>query len=274
MAQPPLSVAIRKLEEEVGAPLFKRKSRGVQLTPAGLAALQAAQRCLALAQEVSSAAKTAASGESGQLRVGFVGSATCSLLPRLLPAFRARYPQVKLVLREGANLELLTLIENDHIDVGLVRYPTVSASPLQFEVIERDQFCAVMPVDHPLAKQRSVSLQALSLEPFVDYASTQVPGLHAMVMLAFQQAGVVPRVMQEATQVQTVLSLVASGMGVALVPSVSARLASKRLVFRPIKGLPASAAIALAMAFHTRNENPVLQRFREITQGLSAEIGA
>ena len=268
MAQPPLSVAIRKLEEEAGAPLFDRLPRGVRLTAAGDAALKSARQCLAHAEELGLAARSAAGGERGLLRVGFVGSATYSLMPRLLPLFRARYPQVELVLRESTNLEMLTLIEAGQLDVGLVRYPTASPSRLTFEVVERDVFCAVMPVGHPLAARKKVSLRALAKEPLIDYASTKVPGLHAMVMIAFQQAGCTPQVAQEATQVQTVVSLVESGLGVALVPSVTMRLASKNVVFRPIDGLPESAAISLAMAFHSENDNAVVPRFRELAAAL------
>lgn len=264
MAQPPLSVAIRKLEEEVGAPLFERQARGVALTPAGAAALVLAQRCINDAAALRGVAQAAAGGVRGLLRVGFVGSATYALLPRLLPAFRARYPGVELVLRESANLGLLAMVESGEIDIGLVRYPTGSASALRFEIVERDVFCAVLPVGHPLVSKKRLTLARLAQEPLVDYASTRVPGLHAMVMLAFQQAGLAPRVAQEATQVQTVISLVQSGMGVALVPSVSARLAARDVVFRPVHGLPASAAIALAMASREDAYNPAARRFREL----------
>lgn len=264
MAQPPLSVAIRKLEEEVGAQLFERQPRGVALTAAGVAALGLAHRCLADAAALRDAAQAAAGGERGLLRVGFVGSATYALMPRLLPAFRARYPDVELVLRESANLELLAMVETGEIDIGLVRYPTGSASALRFEIVERDVFCAVLPAGHVLAKKKRLTLAMLAREPFVDYASTRVPGLHAMVMLAFQQAGLAPQVSQEATQVQTVISLVQSGMGVALVPSVSARLAARDVVFRPVRGLPASAAISLAMASRVDGHNAAAQRFREL----------
>ncbi len=85
-----------------------------------------------------------------------------------------------------------------------------------------------------------------------------------MVMLVFQQAGLTPHVAQEATQVQTVISLVQSGMGVALVPSVSARLAARDVVFRPVRGLPASAGISLAMATRADTHNPAALRFREL----------
>lgn len=268
MAQPPLSVAIRKLETELGAPLFERHPRGVALTTAGIAAFELARQCLGNAGALRDAVQAAAGGERGRVHVGFVGSATYALMPSLLPAFRAKYPHVELVLRESTNLELLAMVEAAELDIGLVRYPTGSSSALQFEIVERDVFCAVLPTSHALANKKFVTLPMLAREPFVDYASTRVPGLHAIVMLAFQQAGLSPLVAQEAMQVQTVISLVQSGMGVALVPSVSARLAARGVVFRPIKGLPASAAISLAMASHVACRNPAALRFLELGRAL------
>ena len=264
MAQPPLSVAIRKLEAELGALLFERRGRSIRLTAAGDEALRTARRCLAAAEDLRGVTRRAAAGESGRLRVGFVGSATYALLPRLVPAFRQRYPAVELVLRESTNLELLGLVESEQLDIGLVRFPTAGASALRFQIVERDVFHAVLPQGHALAARRSVTLQALAAEPLIDYAATRVPGLHAMVMLAFQHAGLTPRVAQQATQVQTVLSLVASGLGVALVPSVSARLAPKNVVFRPVKGLAVAAAIGIAIAYHADNEPAAARRFREL----------
>jgi DNA-binding transcriptional LysR family regulator len=121
MAQPPLSVAIRKLEEELDAQLFERRGRSIRLTPAGAEALRTARRCLVAADDVRAATRSAAKGESGRVRIGFVGSATYALLPRLLPLFRARYPQIELELRESTNLELLGLVEAERLEIGLVR---------------------------------------------------------------------------------------------------------------------------------------------------------
>ena len=126
-------------------------------------------------------------------------------------------------------------------------------------------FAAVLPAAPSRWRSAArVTLQTLAQEPLIDYASTKVPGLHAMVMLAFQHAGLTPRVAQEATQVQTVISLVESGLGVALVPSVSARLASKDVVFRPISDLPAAAAISIAITSRTDGNNPATSRFRQV----------
>jgi DNA-binding transcriptional LysR family regulator len=264
MAQPPLSVAIRKLEDELGTELLVREPRGVRLTHAGAAVLLACRKCLSDVERIRAAAQEAAKGESGVLRVGFVGSATYSLMPRLLPGFRARYPGVSLELHEADNIELLSLVGTEQLDVALLRTPPAQPDGLAFQAAESDMLCAVVPANHPLARKKPLTLRDIAEGPFIDYASTKVPGLHAMVMLAFRQAGIEPRqVAQEATQVQTVVSLVAGGLGVALVPSISARHRPKQVVFRAVADMPASASIGIALAYRGDNPSPVLQRFRE-----------
>jgi DNA-binding transcriptional LysR family regulator len=272
MAQPPLSVAIRKLEEELGAPLFERRGRSIAITDAGAEALRRARQVLSEVDQLREAVRLSASGETGRVRIGFVGSATYALLPRLLPQFRRLHPGIELELRESTNEDVLVELEAGLLDLGLVRFPTGGRAPhLRYAMLERDVFQAVLPKGHPLASGRSVTLKALAQQPLIDYASSRVPGLHAMVMLAFQQAGLAPQVAQEATQVQTVISLVESGMGVALVPSVSARLASRRVVFRPIRGLPHGVGIGIALAWSPETESTATRRLRDVAQTMFPE---
>jgi DNA-binding transcriptional LysR family regulator len=266
MAQPPLSVSIRRLEEEVGAPLFLRGARGVRLTPAGQAALEDARRALSHASQLAAAAQAAAQGERGALRVGFVGSATCEVLPRLVPRFRAAHPRVELVLRESTSLAILAELERGQLDFGLVRYPLVAPTSLVLEPVERDALVAALPARHPLARRRGrLALSALRDEPFVAHSPAAVPALSAVVMLACQRAGFTPRVAQEAVQVQTVLSLVESGLGVALVPSVTTRQRSAALAVRQLDPVPGEAAeIGIAMASRRDDASPLLRHFRAV----------
>ncbi|XAH25511.1 LysR family transcriptional regulator [Xylophilus sp. GW821-FHT01B05] len=262
MAQPPLSVAIRKLEEEIGTPLFVRSSRGVRLTPAGLGALESARRCLDAAADVATNARSAVAGEVGTLHIGFSGSVTLRLLPRLVRAVSQRYPNVRLELREGTNQELLALVEARTLDLGFVRVPTSRPPDVLFHPIEQDAFCVALPPGHPLAAQEMLSLHDLGGQPFIGYAPSPVGGLHAAASLLLQRAGVAPHITQEAVQVQTVLGLVASGLGLALVPAANTPLQSSAgAVFRPLSDLPADASIGIALARHSRSENPAVQRF-------------
>jgi DNA-binding transcriptional LysR family regulator len=267
MSQPPLSVAIRKLEEEIGLPLFIRGSRGVRLTAAGDATLLMARRCLDAALLIKASAQQAEAGETGHLRIGFSGSVTLRLLPRLVQAFGQRYPAVQLDLREGTNLELLTRVASGELDLGFVRLPASRPSELRFKKVEEDRLCLALPKGHALARKPAITLAMLEGLPFIDYApSTVGGGLHAAVHRALQRAGVAPRITQTAVQVQTVLGLVASGLGVALVPAANTPYQrSSGAVFRPVADLPDEARIGIALAYHASSQNPAVGRFLDLT---------
>lgn len=273
MAQPALSVAIRKLEEEVGLPLFVRGARGVRLTAAGDATVAVARRCLDAAAQIRPAAQHAQAGDTGQLRIGFSGSVTVRLLPLLIQAFSQRYPAVHLSLSEGTNLELLTRVQGGELDLGLVRLPASRPSELRFHPVQQDRFCLAMPKGHALARKPQISLAQLEDLPFIGYAPSPVGGLHTAMSAALQHANVAPRITQTAVQVQTVLGLVASGLGVALVPAANTPYQrSSGAVFRPIADLPEQARIGIALAYHGLGENPAVRRFLQVTEGVQPGI--
>jgi DNA-binding transcriptional LysR family regulator len=271
MAQPPLSVSIRKLEDELGSPLFSRLNREVRLTHAGLATLENARACVFHADEAKRAVKLAASGLGGQLRIAFVGSVTYRLLPKLIPRYRNESPEVKLELIEASNSQILSLLAAHEVDVGIIRTPIAQAADVTIVPIESDVFVAALPCTHRLARKSQLSMQDFRDEPFVQYTAGRVPGLHAIAMLVFQQAGMLPRVTQEAIQVQTVISLVESGLGIALVPSVCASHASDRIAFRSIRDLPPAGVIGISLAYNPRRETATARRLREMAFELVSE---
>ncbi|MBC2650347.1 LysR family transcriptional regulator [Novosphingobium flavum] len=234
MSQPPLTVAIRRLEDELGAPLFERDSRGVRLTAAGLAALPAARAALAQADQVREAVRQGAAGLRGRLVIGFIGSAVGSLLPRIISPFRQALPLVELVLQEMNSVEIVRAIASRSVDVGLVRLPLMEASPVEIAVIERDELVAALPPHfEPVARGGRIPLGALAETPFILH--TPVSVLNATVRLACQRAGFTPRVAQEAVQVQTILGLVQAGLGVALVPGRTSRSAPDGVRMVPLE---------------------------------------
>lgn len=269
MAQPPLSVSIQKLEAEVGARLFVRESTGVRLTPIGKAVLADARKLLFHSMQFGDKARHAIEGTGGTLQVGFVGSATHGLLQKLLPRFRAEYPGVELVLREATSVNILQQLEDRLLDVGLVRLPLLTPSHAMVLELERDVFVAALPRGHALAEQGPLQLAQLAGEDFIMYAAGNAAGLHSAAMLACQQAGFLPRISQQAVQIQTVLALVESGLGVALVPSIMQRYVSDKVVYRPLQEAQ-NGAIALGLAYMPETESPAALRFRELAAKWSA----
>lgn len=273
IAQPPLSQSIRRLEQRLGVALFERDRRGTALTAAGAAALEDARRALFHAEQFGRVAQATASGEAGRLRVGFVGSATYALMPRLLPAFAQRYPGVELELAESTTRRILQQVERGELDIGLVRYPVAQAGGVALEPLQPDRFVAALRADSAWARKRRLGLAELADEPFVLFSPGEVPGLHAVALLACQRAGFLPRVHQQAVQVQTVVSLVESGLGVALVPSVAARHASAGVVFKPLHDLDEAAAIGIALAWRPAAATPATRRFHETALATRSTVG-
>ncbi|AMO21781.1 LysR family transcriptional regulator [Ramlibacter solisilvae] len=264
MAQPPLTVSIQKLEAELGTRLFERSSTGVALTPSGRAVLAEARKLLFHGGQLQAVARDVVEGTGGTLRVGFVGTTTYGMLQRLLPQFRTEYPGVNLVLRESTSVAILEQLEDHALDVGLVRTPLLRPTRAALVQLEHDHFVVALPRGHELTQQGPLRLSELADESFVMYSATAAAGLRSAAMLACQAAGFVPKVSQEAVQVQTLLALVESGTGVALVPSVMQRYASDKLLYRPLEDLPVASEVGLALAYLKGSEIPAASRFRDV----------
>ncbi|REE07325.1 DNA-binding transcriptional LysR family regulator [Paraburkholderia sp. BL27I4N3] len=266
MTTPPLSVSIRKLEDEVGARLFERTTHTVELTRAGRAALESARQALFYAGEFSRLARSAGLGLTGQLQIGFVGSAKYAFLPSMLPLFSEQYPDVTLKLVQNSNSWILEALERREIDIGIViaaARQDRTCDNLRFELVEQDELSVALPAGHPLAARTSLRLKDIADQPFIRYSANKAPGMHALTMRAFETAGVVPRVVHETLQVQTVILLVENGLGVALVPASAASDTSSRVVFRPLKDKGPHTTVGLELVYDAGRESAPCRMFRE-----------
>lgn len=258
IAQPPLSQQIRQLEEELGVQLFLRTKRSVSLTEAGAAFFEEAQRVLEQTKHAVEVAQRTGHGEQGQLIIGFVGSATYGLLPRLLRNFRERYPAVVLVLRELTTSQQVHALQEQRIHLGVLR-PPVTQKFLTLEAFTQEALIVALPEGHRLASQRSLSLAELAGEPFVLFPRRLGPGLYDHILHLCQQAGFSPHITQEAIQMQTTVGLVAAGFGIGLVPASLQQLRLDGVVYRELND--AFACMELALAWRQDAANPVLHTF-------------
>jgi DNA-binding transcriptional LysR family regulator len=249
IGQPPLSLQIRSLEEELGEPLFRRLSHGAELTAAGRAFLPEARKMIALAQRAKRTAQRGARGEIGQLRLGFTSSASyCRIVPATLRAFRSEYPEVELSLQEADTTRLLEHLTRENIDAGFIRPGLNDPTGVRLHRLGEEAMVIALPSKHSLAKSARLSLSALAGESFVLFPRDAGPAWFDEVIAACRQAGFEPILGQEAPQISSVGNLVAAELGVALVPaSIASQVKVTGIKYVQINGDAPVARLALAV---------------------------
>lgn len=296
MTQPPLSQAIRALEETLGVELFARTRRSVELTAVGADLLPEVRRLLAAAEALRPLAQSLARGEAGVLALAFVSTADYGLLPLLLRDFGARHPRVRLQLAEATSDVQIDELVAGRIDAGLViaPLPPRHAAQLAYLPVAREPLVVAMPAElsartGEAAGERDnardsadsaehdwcetpVSLADLADVPLVVFPRHLAPGFHDTIMDCYGAVGLAPRVGQEAIQMQTIVSLVSAGMGIALVPQSLRHLRRTGVVYRPLA--EAAPTIETGLVWRAAEVSPVLAAFIEIVRAHAATVDA
>ncbi|MEG4394170.1 LysR family transcriptional regulator [Microcoleus sp. BROC3] len=265
IAQPPLSQQIQHLEAELGFQLFRRTKRTVHLTAAGQVFFEEAGKILQQVDRAIQLGRQTSRGELGQLTIGFVSSAAHNVVPAILQAFRTRCPAVKLELHELTTNEQLQRLRFGQIDIGFVR-PPVEEDGINSEIVFREPLIVALPETHPAADRTHLELRELSTEPFILFPRSLAPGLYDPIVSLCQQAGFSPIAAQEAIQMQTIVSLVAAEMGVAIVPASMQNFQRSGVVY---KALPESTCtVAIALIWRS-DPTAAVQRFLEVARQIS-----
>jgi DNA-binding transcriptional LysR family regulator len=261
MTQQPLSQQIHQLETELGVLLFHRTKRQVQLTEPGKVFLEEARQILLKADQAVKIVRQIAQGESGLLKVGFSGFATYSILPKVLRVFRNHFPRVELELEEMTTTAQVKALQEHQIHLGLM-IPPVPDATLSLEVILREPLVVILPETHSLASQPELTLLELAHESFILVSRQLEPGYYDQCISLFQQAGFSPKVIQKASQKQTILGLVSAGMGVSLAPASIRNIHRAGVVYNTLN-IPISE-VALAAVWRQDEASPILQTFLKV----------
>lgn len=245
VSQPPLSTQVKALEDELGVKLLERSNRGAKLTAAGAAFLEEARAALARLDSARHRAQLAGRGEIGMLSVGFVSIADYGILPPALKSFRARHPQVEVQLHELTTDAQIREMHAQRLDIGIALAP-VEEPDLAFERLHGEELVLAAPAAHPAVRtQGAMDLRALATESFIIPPRDIAPGLHDLIIGKCRAAGFAPRITQHARQMQTVISLVSSGMGFALVPASVRNLKRPGVQYRRLRGRAARVELGI-----------------------------
>jgi len=271
IAQPSLSQQIRRLEDELGVELLIRTSRRLELTEAGRAFLVRAREALDHADVAVAAARRAGRGDLGHLRIGAVDWALGGVVPPVLRAFAVDRPSVTTEVRDLGVARQIAELQDGRLDVAFVHAP-LGADGLRTAPLGSERLVVLLPADHRLAVQRTLTLEAVAAEPLVLRTPAAGGGARSSVLELFARHGQVARVAQEPEGLDAVLALVAAGTGLSVQPEPVVAMLRDDLVARPLEGSPRTPRLELA--WRAAEGSALIAAFARTTKRVAAAAQA
>ena len=260
LSQPALSLQIQALEQEVGVKLFERNRRETKLTAAGFAFRDHAAAAVVQLEQAVRRARLAANGKVGLLRIGFISTAGNEIVPQLVRQFGESNPEVEFSLHNILTLDQIRMLDTGSLDIGFLRLPIGEHPELEVVVVRREPFVLVLPSSHRLGHKKKVQLRDVADEDFVLYERAFAPGFYDLLFGTFRDAGIIPMVRQTAGQMPTLISLVASGVGISVLPASAVKHSVAAVVACEIDdALPLSE---IGLAVHKGNRPTIVDHFR------------
>ncbi|WP_258575008.1 LysR substrate-binding domain-containing protein [Streptomyces shenzhenensis] len=261
VAQPALSQQIKQLEKDLGIALFVRSTRHVALTEAGRELVEHARLLAAEEERARRHMTELATGRAGRVSIGFIGTATYDLLPRVARTVRARLPGITMDLRgELLTPDLVEGLSAGTYDLAVLR-GTAGHEDIRTTLLRSESLVAVLPSHHPLADRRSISLQALAGEPFVIHPARSA--MYDRVLAACRRAGFQPSSLMEVGETATLVVFVAAGHGVALVPASAQSLSLGSVAYVPITE---DESVDLVLAGRARGSTPAVEQVSAVIE--------
>ena len=264
MAQPPLSLQIRKLEEELGVSLFYRTKRHVELTKEGQVFLEKVYLLFKSLDESIETVRMVSRGELGEIVIGFLASSAYDVLPTIIKHYRKQYPSIHVVLKQQTSAEQLKALQEGTIQIGIISEP-IEDETLNFEIIRRESMVIALPKEHPLAsKTSSIDLIELANDPFILIGRKSNQHHYDGVINSCYEAGFSPNIVQETAEMSTVISLVSAGIGVAIVPASIQLLLQNEVIYRDIRNNKFNTVTALV--WESKNQSSIVKAFVELVK--------
>ena len=271
VSQPGISRQIRDLEDEIGFQLFERSAKSIKLTNAGKSFLTEARAVLQRAEDAVKTARAIATGELGELHVGYAPSPTSRILPPTLRAFQLESPNVRVKLHDFSTEEMIAGLRGGKLQIAfLVRPISGMLRGVNFEEILRDRICLAVALKHPLARRRTVSLADVVREPMVIYSRAEYPEAHEELTEMFAHSKSKPRIAEEHDGVASLIAGVESGTGVALVPESIACIAGPRL--KLVRVMPPPPPLVIGAAWSKDGLAPAAERFLKCARQVAGTI--
>ncbi|GAN64462.1 LysR family transcriptional regulator [Acetobacter indonesiensis NRIC 0313] len=256
ITQPPLSRQIQLLEHTLGVALLERTSRHVRLTQAGIVFLPEARRLLRGAEDAVLAARRAGRGALGQIAIGFTPSSSYDFLPQLISAIQTEYPDIELILEEMITRDQIAALTSNRLDLAFVR-PPFAATGVTFQPVRSERIVAALPYHHPLAHKDALTATDLEGQDLIMYSVLGGGYFHDLVQRLLVSANIQPRLIHHLTQIHALLSLVRSGVGMALIPESASRLDIGNVICRRL-AFGDDILAELYMAHRSQDNSPLL----------------
>ncbi|MCP1203096.1 LysR family transcriptional regulator [Acetobacter oryzoeni] len=269
MTQPPLSRQIQLLEHTLGVGLLERTSRNVRLTQAGIVFLPEARRLLRSAEDAMLTARRAGRGALGQIAIGFTPSSSYDFLPRLISALQNEYPDIELILEEMITRDQITALASNRIDLAFVR-PPFGATDVTFQPVRYERIVAALPAHHPLAHRMAITSTDLEGQDLIMYSVLGGGYFHDLVQRLLVSANIQPRLIHRLTQIHALLSMVKTGVGMALIPESAARLGIENVICRPL-AFGDDIQAELYMAHRTQDNSPLLSSVMAVVSRITKD---
>ncbi|WP_061859700.1 LysR substrate-binding domain-containing protein [Priestia megaterium] len=264
IAQPPLSLQIRNLEEELGVSLFHRTKRHVELTKEGKVFLEKVYQLFKSLDESIEAVRMVSRGEIGEIVIGYLASAAYDVLPAIIKQYRKQYPSIHVNLKQLTSAEQLKALQEGTIHIGIISEPIENKS-LNLEIIRKEPMVAALPKEHPLAsKTSSIDLIELANDPFILTGRNSNQSHYDGIINSCYDAGFSPNIIQETKEMSTVISLVSAGIGIAIVPASIQLLLQNEVVYRDIRDNKFNTVTALV--WEDKNQSPIVNALVELVK--------